>query len=355
MKILFVCPYPAGLAPSQRFRFEQYFSLLNAKGIDYVQASFLTEQDYRILYKSGSMSRKFIAVVKGFLRRFFLVFKVGGYNKIFIHREASPLGPPVFEFLVSRVLGKDVIYDFDDAIWLPNTSKENKLIAGIKWHSKVRSIIKWSKAVSCGNEYLCQFARQYNSKVILNPTTVDTICLHKTIKDQNSERLVIGWTGTHSTAVYLLDIIPAVAELEKKYDFDFLVISNQNPALPLKSFIFCPWNKETEIEDLLQINIGIMPLKEDEWSEGKCGFKLLQYMALGIPSVASPVGVNTRIIESNENGYLSSGTQDWIKYLSMLLEDAGLRQRLGSAGRQKVVKDFSTVANSENFLSLLNS
>src|SRR5690606_2340693 len=153
-------------------------------------------------------------------------------------------------------------YDFDDAIWIPNTSEENKIAAGFKWHQKVGLICKWSYKISCGNEYLCEYAIKYNGNVTYNPTTIDTEKLHnpKLLSDiQKDDTIVIGWTGSHSTLSYLNDLIPVISRLEQSYKFKFLVIANKNPEYPLKSFEFRHWNVSSEISDLSLIDIGIMP------------------------------------------------------------------------------------------------
>src|SRR5690606_37637078 len=137
----------------------------------------------------------------GFFRRKILLFKACKYDYIFIHREVAPLGPPIFEWFLAKMLQKRIIYDFDDAIWLTNTSENNKLAAGLKWHQKVDAISKWAYKVSCGNTFLCDYARQFNNNVVLNPTTIDTENMHNPalLQKQVNSVLVIGWTGTHST------------------------------------------------------------------------------------------------------------------------------------------------------------
>lgn len=295
-----------------------------------------------------------MGILAGFFRRFLLLFGLGKYQYVFIHREASPIGPPVFEWVITRLLGKKVIYDFDDAIWLPNTSATNQIVAGIKWHGKVASISSWAYKISCGNQYLCDYAKQYNANVVLNPTTIDTEHLHNQVKDQNTERVVIGWTGTHSTVAYLNNLVPVLRELEQVYDFDFVVISNRKPDFELKSLRYIEWSKEREIADLLQFNFGVMPLTDDKWAKGKCGFKALQYMSLGMPAVASPVGVNTQIITSGESGYLCATTTEWKLALEQLLTNEELRIKMGKAARQRIVDHYSVVANSGNFLSLFD-
>ena len=296
-KVLFLTPYPYDTAPGQRFRYEQYLGILNQNGIEYDLHSFMDDATWNVLYQKGFLLKKGWGIFLGFIRRLFILPSVTQCDYVFIFREASPIGPPVFEWFIAKVLRKKIIYDFDDAIWLPNTSDNNQIVAGIKWHSKVGSICRWSYKVSCGNAYLADYARQFNSNVIVNPTTIDTVNYHNRIKDQHTPALTIGWTGTHSTIQYLDIIVPILQKLELQYDFTFLVISNAPPAFKLKSLKYQHWSKDTEIDDLLMFNIGIMPLTDDAWARGKCGFKALQYMSLGIPALVSPVGVNTTIVD----------------------------------------------------------
>ena len=353
MRILFLIPYPPGKAPSQRFRFEQYLASLAEQGHSYTLAPFLSDATWAILYKPGHALAKVGGILRGFGRRVALLMSVPAFDFVFIHREAAPIGPPVLEWLIARVLGKKIIYDFDDAIWIANTSEANKIAAGLKWHQKVGNICRWAHKISCGNAYLRDYARQFNPAAVVNPTTIDTVHLHNRIRDQRAPgRLVIGWTGTHSTLKYLAQLVPVLAELETRHDFEFRVISNQPPALPLKSLRFQPWRKETEIEDLAGLHIGLMPLEDDPWAQGKCAFKALQYMALGIPALVSPVGMNPEVVQSGRNGYVCRSPAEWRQALEALLLDAELRIRLGAAARTTVEQRYSVQANTQNFLRL---
>ena len=354
MRILFLVPYPPGKAPSQRFRFEQYLDILRAQGHEYRLASFLDDATWSILYKPGRALAKAWGIGRGFGRRLGHLLAATGYDFVFVHREAAPLGPPVLEWLLARVLGKRIIYDFDDAIWIPNTSEANRVAAGLKFHHKVASICGWAYRNSCGNAYLAAYARQYNPRVVVNPTTIDTEHLHNRVRDQAAPGpLVIGWTGTHSTLKYLEPIMPALARLEAEgRDFEFRVISNQAPDLPLRSLRFVPWNKETEIDDLLAFHVGLMPLQDDPWAKGKCAFKALQYMALGIPALVSPVGMNTDVVRDGHNGYVCRELDDWLLRLRQLLTDAPLRQTLGQGARATIEERYSVHANTRNFLEL---
>ncbi|MGI4873444.1 MAG: glycosyltransferase family 4 protein [Janthinobacterium lividum] len=358
MRILFVIPYPPGRAPSQRFRFEQYLDLLSAHGHQYQLAPFLDEATWRILYQPGQTGRKVLGIVAGFGRRLATLLAATAYDYVFIHREAAPLGPPVLEWLLAKVLRKRIIYDFDDAIWLPNTSEANRMAASLKWHHKVDSICRWAYKNSCGNTYLAAYAHQFNPRVVVNPTTIDTVHLHNQVRDQLAPgSLVIGWTGTHSTLKYLLPLMPVLAQLEAEgLAFELRVISNQPPEFDqlLRSLRYVPWQKATEIPDLLTFHVGLMPLEDDQWAKGKCAFKALQYMALGIPALVSPVGMNTEVVTDGYNGYICREPAEWHQRLRQLLTDAPHRQQLGQAARATIEQRYSVVANTPNFLRLFS-
>jgi len=356
MKILFLLPYPLKEAPSQRFRLEQYLEILSNRGHHYEVQSFLNSQARILFPKPGGIGRKVGALLAGYGKRFLILFKLAPFHFIFIHREAAPLGPPLFEWFVANVLQKKIIYDFDDAIWMTDKQTENRLEKIIRWRGKVKSICRWSYKVSCGNHFLCQFASAFNSHVILNPTTIDTLHLHRREDYPNvkkSNAITLGWTGSYSTVKYLRLLEPVLKHLERKYPLlQFLVIADREPDFPLSSLIYRPWSTASEIQDLMVVDIGIMPLPDDEWSKGKCGFKALQYMALQIPTVASRVGVNAEIITDHVNGFLCSSEQEWIEKLELLINDRAVRERVGKQGRNTVEINYSVVSNTSNFLSL---
>jgi glycosyltransferase involved in cell wall biosynthesis len=361
MKIAFLFPYPHTTAPSQRFRFEQYLEFLPPNGFEYTLHSFLDDNTWQILYKKGHFLAKIWGILCGFGRRFGLLFQLNKVDFVFIHREATPLGLPIFEWIIAKILRKKIIFDFDDAIWLPNTSKNNRIAAFIKFHSKTASICRWAYKISAGNDYLADYARQFNSNVVVNPTTIDTEHLHNpnllpAFPSQKERGLgaevVIGWTGTHSTIKYLAEIVPILQDLEKKYTFKFLVISNQVPDFQLDSLVYLPWQKETEIADLRQMDFGIMPLTDDAWAKGKCGFKALQYMALAVPALVSPVGVNTQIVDDGVNGFICETAEDWREKIIFLLENRAKCLTMGQLARQKIIAKYSVLANQNNFVLL---
>jgi glycosyltransferase involved in cell wall biosynthesis len=353
-RIAILAPYPVGEAPSQRFRFEQYLEDLEAHDFQIGYYPFLDIPTWKTLYSQGKFFQKIIGILRAFVKRWLLLPKLRHVDYVFIHREAAHLGPPVFEWIIAKVLRKPIIYDFDDAIWLPNYSAQNALFHRLKAYWKIRFILRWSYKISAGNAYLANFARQYNPNVVLMPTTIDTDNHHAVLCNHSSEKVIIGWTGSHTTMGYLKLLEPVLAELEKRYSFEFRVISNQTPDLHLQSLNFVKWNKKTEIADLAEIHIGVMPLEEDQWAEGKCGFKGLQYMAIGAVSILSPVGVNKQIIQHGVNGFLASTLDEWKETLIELLENQPLRQQVGRAGRQTVIDNYSVQANKEKFRQLFS-
>lgn len=318
---------------------------------------FLTRSAFSKIFHRNKFTIGFVTLM-GLGKRFFHLSQVPFADFIFMHREAAAIGPPIFEWLIVKVLRKRIIYDFDDAIWLTDNVNESNFERILRWRNKIALICRWSYKVSCGNEYLLNYAKQFNTQSYLNPTTIDTEQIHNPNlypQKNQSENLTIGWTGSHSTLKYLKHIENVLQLLEQKHShIRFLVIADQNPNLNLARMEFIPWKKETETEDLLKIDIGIMPLPDDPWTQGKCGFKALQYMAMNIPCIASPVGVNKTIIEHGKSGFLATSEEEWITCLNTLLNDKNLRTRMGNAGREKVITHYSVSSNTANFLSLFS-
>ena len=351
-RIVFIVPYPQGIAPSQRFRFEQYFPILEKNGFSYDVKPFLDEKAMQVLYKPGNFALKVWKVLFGLLNRFTLLFTLNRYDFVFVHREMAAVGPPIFEWLVAKLLGKKVIFDFDDAIWLKNTSSTNSVITFFKRYKNANDTCKWAWKVSCGNDYLAKHARQFSDNVVVNPTTIDTEGHHNVVKTTGSEKITIGWTGTHSTIKYLETLIPVLTKLEQEFEFNFVVIADRRPDFSLKSLKYIPWSKETEIQDLFKIDVGLMPLEDDKWANGKCGFKALQYMALGIPAIVSPVGVNTKIVDDGVNGWICESAEEWELRLREILNRNVLLTDCSTAARMKIEQHYSVKSNTPNFLHL---
>jgi glycosyltransferase involved in cell wall biosynthesis len=349
-KIYFITAAPLGVSPSQRFRFEHYLPYLDAEGYRYKVSPYLSMHNRDVLYKSPSVMKKVMAVIRGYTRRIRDIFRVIPYDYVYIHREATPVGPPIFEWIFAKLLRKKIIYDFDDAIWVPTMSEHNRKFRFARSFSKIGKICKWSTIVTVGNKFLASYAGKFNDDVRLIPTVVNTRTVHGSLQNQDTDKPQVGWTGSFTTLVYLNTVLPVLQRLQEKYDFTFYVIADRDPQLPLKNYEFVPWRRETESEDLLRFHIGLMPLTDDEISRGKCGFKAIQYMAMGIPPVVSPVGVNTEIVEDGVNGFICDKEKEWEDALTRLLTDKALRIRIGAEARNKIESAYSVTSTSELFL-----
>lgn len=266
------------------------------------------------------------------------------------------LGTVYFEKALKR-RGVRLVFDFDDAVWLPEVSKGNQKLAFLKRPSKTADISRLSDQVIVGNDFLAEYARQFAKEVSIVPTTIDTDYHKPQSVSKTKEGICIGWTGTESTVKHFEAIVPVLRELKRKYEglVYYKLITNKSvyfPELELEATI---WDKDVEVEQLSEFDVGIMPLPDDEWSRGKCGFKLLQYMALEKAAVASRVGVNVEIIKEGENGLLASSREEWITQLSRVVEDAELRRTLGRFGRKTVEKRFSVESQRDNYVHLFRT
>ncbi len=354
LRLAIICPYPTGYAPGQRFRFEHYLPYLEKEGIRYQCFPLMHMKGYRIMQQKGHVLQKSWAIFSGFFRRLKMLFHLPQFDLVYIPREAFPAGPPFFEYIISRILNKKIIYDFDDAIFLTDDNQGSRIKQLIKFHGKTAKICQWATEVSCGNSYLADFARLHNNRVRIIPTVVDTTHQHNRLKDQ-TQGLAIGWTGSHSTLIYLEEVYPYIARLQEEFEFDFIIIADQDPQPSNIRYRYIPWNKSTEIQDLLQLNIGIMPLTDTEWSRGKCGFKAIQYMALGIPAVVSDVGVNSQIVDHEINGFVINDPEDWYDTLKTLLQDSPLRTRMGKLAREKIITHYSVRSSLDDFIKMIKT
>lgn len=327
-------------------------SFLEEEGIEYKISSFWDRKAWSVLYKKGAVIGKTLATLRGLMRRYLLLFTALKYDRIFIHRELYPVGPQFIEWVLAKVYRKKIIYDFDDAVWLPNYAANNAKFAFLKSYGHVVKLCKYAYKVSVGNDYLGEYAGKFNNNVVVNPTTIDTVNYHNQVKNQDSKEFVIGWTGTHSTLRYLTEMVPVFQRLENEYDFKLIIISDQDPEFDLKSLEFVKWNKETEIEDLLRFNIGLMPLSMDKWANGKCGFKALQYMSLGVPAIVSPIGVNTKIVDHGVNGFICDTVEEWEQTLRKCLSDKNFVKEVAVNSRKKIEGYYSVESNKQNFINL---
>ncbi|MEP7106632.1 MAG: glycosyltransferase family 4 protein [Ferruginibacter sp.] len=352
MKILLLVPAPEDALPSQRFRFEQYVNLAGIGDLEFVHSAFYTTKSWSFLYRKNHLFEKLYGVTQGLIKRFLVLFSLYKYQFIYIHREVASIGPPVFEWLIAIVFRKKIIYDFDDAIWVRASSEANPLAAKIKCAWKVKYISKWSHIITVGNYFLADFAKQYCRDVRIIPSVVNTSSKHNQLKKQDSLPLTIGWTGTFTNLVQLETIIPVIKKLQENYDFTFFIVANKDPMYQQIKYVYKPWDVNTEIKDLLKMHIGVMPLGNTVLELGKCAFKAIQYMSLGIPAVVSAVGANKDVVTDGVNGYWASNEEEWFNKLELLLRNTELRSELGKNARARIISNYSVESTKKDFFDL---
>lgn len=353
-KILFIVHHRLNRSPGQRFRFEMFLDDLSNRNVQFVISNLISEKDDAVFYGKGKLLGKLWVVVKAFFIRVYDVFRAKNYESIYIYREAFFFHGVFFERLFS-LLCKKVIFDFDDAIWLPEVSEGNKAFAFLKNPNKTKKIISLSNKVIVGNNYLKEYALQFNKEVFVIPTVVDTSYHCPKSTKPTSTKVCIGWTGTSSTLKHLLKIETVLQTVQASFGDKvfFKIIADKTPNISGIDLIFKKWCPQSEIEDLQDFDIGIMPLPNDPWSKGKCGFKAIQCMALGIATIVSPVGMNTDLIQDRLNGFWADSDEEWIRILSELIENASLREKTGAAGQETVIEHYSKQAWSASFCDLL--
>jgi glycosyltransferase involved in cell wall biosynthesis len=280
---------------------------------------------------------------------------------VFIYREIFPIGPAVVERLLSLRRRPPVVFDFDDAIFLPAVSEANRLIGALKQPRKTASIVRHSDHVIAGNEYLAEYARQFNPAVTMIPTCVDTqrfVPIADSLSgDHRSGGVpVVGWIGSPTTALYLRQLLPVLQRVRREHAFVLRVSGAGEPVdAPGIDVDNQQWALGREVHLFNTCDVGVYPLTDDEWSKGKCGFKAIQFMACGVPVVAAAVGVNREIIQDGVNGFLASGDDEWVAKLGRLLDDAALRARFAEAGRRTVEERYSLRVNAPKLADTLRA
>jgi glycosyltransferase involved in cell wall biosynthesis len=354
-KVLFICLHRTNRSPGQRFRFEQYLSYLKENGFDCKLSNLLNEKNDKTFYSKGNYLKKVLIYGSTLMIRMGDWFTMNRYDIIFIFRDALMTGSTFFEKKFARSKAK-IIFDFDDSIWLQNVSAANKRLAFLKDASKTSKIIALSDMIFAGNQFLADYAAKFNKNIVIVPTTIDTK-IYVPLKNRKSkDRVCIGWSGSFSTIQHFEKAIPFLKKIKEKYGnaVEFKIIGDANYYCEELDTKGVAWVAATEIEDLSEIDIGIMPLPDDEWARGKCGLKGLQYMALSIPALMSPVGVNKEIVTPKVNGYLPDTNEEWVSTLETLINDQELRRRIGEAGRQTVIDHYSVEAWKNKYVKYFN-
>jgi glycosyltransferase involved in cell wall biosynthesis len=353
MRVLAVVPNVYNKAPGQRYRIEQWQPWLAEQGITIEYASFESPQLSKIIHQRGKYLQKIWYVLGGMLRRIQLATRIADYELIYVFRESALIGPAWFERW-AKMRGRPMVFDFDDAVWVAAPSLANGWLSKLKMPAKTRTSCRLATRVMAGNPYLAEYALRVNPETSVVPTTIE---LQKYTLSNSSESPVpvIGWSGSFSTVPFMDSLKPVLQDLAKTERFRLRVIGASVYEIPGVEVDALPWIPKSEVEDLRPMDIGLMPIIDDEFSRGKCGLKALQYMALGIPPVVSPVGVNSEIVQDGVNGLLATTPDEWKAKLALLLRDRELRQRLGAAARRTVEGKYSAAIQSKRVFDIFNA
>lgn len=357
-KILILCPYPKGIAAGQRFKYEQYFNLWEEKGFKIEVSPFFDMKTWDILYTKSNYFLKIIGTLKGYLRRLRDIFVLRNYEIVYIFMWVTPLGSTLFERLVRR-LSRSLVYDFDDAVFLDSDKPKSINLSIVRSSNTIKSrfLISSSDHVILSSPFHLSYCKDLNINHMATyiPCSLDTDRLTRKKNVCNSDKLVLGWTGTFSSIPYLDLLRDVLMELNKTEQFKVLLITNFDYNLPDIDLDVIRWDKKSEVEDLHKIDIGLYPISRDKWSLGKGGLKVLQYMSIGIPSIATNYGTAIDIIKNGETGFLVDGKEEWISVLKTLIKDKDLRLRVGKNARGHIVKNYSVKEIQSKYLEVLES
>ncbi len=352
MKVGFLALQAPGLSPGQRYRFEAFQPALEQAGIEVDYRWLLDADDLRKFYGRTSPLTKGTVALRALTKRALSLLAAPRWDVVFVQREAFFLFDAWSEWLAH--LAAPVVFDFDDAIWIHAISDANKRFAFLKNVAKIPRIATLAHTVIAGNDYLAAWARDHNPNVHVVPTCVDTD-LFRPPTSRPDAPVTIGWSGSPTTVTHLKLALPALEQVKARFGDRVRIRAMGDPTFahePL-GLVGERWSPEAELKFLQEMNIGLMPLPDDEWSRGKCGLKALTAMASGAAAVLSPVGVNTSIVEHGVSGFLAGPTEAWVEVLSRLVEDAALRSSVGARGREVVVERYSVARWAPELVRLL--
>ncbi len=350
MKVLFLTKYTYEGA-SSRYRIYQYISIFTKKGIECIISPFFCDKYIKLLYSNKHISSYLL--IKYLIRRIIILLSSRKYDLLVIEKELIPYFPPLFEYILHKLKIKYIL-DYDDAIF-HNYDKNNLLIIRKLLGKKINRVMSWASYIVTGSAYLTEYAKKYNKNVIEIPTVVD-ISKYKLAKKKEDNEFIIGWIGSPSSSEYLISILSSLKKFSTTYNCKIKIIGFDKRLvhiltdLPLE---IIEWNEDTEIEEISSFTVGIMPLINSPFAKGKCGFKLIQYMACGMPIIASPIGANLNIVEHNINGFLADNYQDWFKYLEILYSNNELRSYMGNKGKKIVKNKYSLQITSIRYIDII--
>lgn len=350
MKVLYLTKYTR-LAGSSRMRSYQYFPYLEEAGMQVTVKPFFDDAYLKDFYAG---KKNISAVLKSYVKRLGVLFSVFNYDRVVIEKEIFPFLPALAEWMLKR-LGIQYIVDYDDAIFHNYDQSANPMIKKFLGN-KIAKVMRFSGTVVAGNQYLADYAARSGAKNIeIIPTVID-LERYPIKQNADDEQFIVGWIGTKTTfEKHLLpckDWIKALQNQEPNIRFHIVGITEDMDLG--KNVQYIRWTEETEVAEILKMDIGLMPLQDSKWEKGKCAYKLIQYAACGIPGVASDVGMNREVTVPGETGILASADEEWIQAIKTLKSNTELRHQMGCNARKKVEERYCIQQTSTKWKQILN-
>lgn len=346
---LLVLPKYGAIAASARQRFLQYRACFEAAGIQ-MSLSPLFGDDYLKAIMEG-MGKPLRMAAVAYMARVRTARHQMKADGVLVHCEYLPFVPAVVETQLFR-FGTPVVFDYDDAIFHQYDQHKSPLVRALLG-GKLKPLLRRADLAICGNAYLEAYAGQYCRRTEIVPTVVDTDVYGPAPEPRAVRPVTVGWIGSPSTWAFVKPLVPMLSEVAERHDLHVRVVGAGPQADTPPRFAFLPWSEAEEISLIQGMDIGIMPLPDEPWARGKCGYKLIQYMACGLPVIASPVGVNAEIVDHGENGFLATTPQEWAEAIGALAGNPGLRRAMGEAGRRKIERAYSLAVHGPRLAGMI--
>jgi glycosyltransferase involved in cell wall biosynthesis len=355
-RVLVLTPYPYGTTAGPRSSFELWERALAEADISLDYAVFETERLHAIVYQRGRTAKKGLAMADAYARFLPKARHARSYDAVLVNREAALIGPAFVERWVAR-MGTPIIYWLDDPLYIPYRSPSNGWLSYLKFFGKVKNLCRLSTAVIVNSSRIAAFARRHNANVWEIPTVVDADRYTGWLpsSERPDGRVGIGWIGSHSTSVNLQVVRRPLRELGRRGDIDIRFIGADHPLMADVAHTAVPWHAETEVDELRRLDIGLVPLLATPWASHKFYLKPVQYMALGIPPVATPLGANPNVITDGKTGFLAANDDEWTATLERLVASAELRERTGRLAAEFARDHYTLQANAERIVAAFRS
>ena len=353
LKVLFLTRYPLEGA-SSRYRVHQYQPALEALGVQCTVQSFMDEPMYRLSFSPGRTLAKAVMTLRATLRRLHALWGWRSYDLIYMQRELFPFGPPWVERWLHR-RGAALLFDYDDALFIKKPSRYNPIATLLRSPSKTLDIFRLVDCVVAGNDWLRDRAIAEGGQAVTLEVAEDTQRIAMHAPHCNQRMVTVGWLGSKSTVKYLRLIEPVLQDLARAHPgLRFEIVGGGEFEMAGVPWVHTEWSLDAELQALQRFDIGLMPLPQEEWANGKSGGKARTYMAAGVVAVCQDIGYNRQLIRSGETGFLCTTPQQWRDTLEQLIGDAALRQRVAVAARADVEQRFSLVGQAAAMRALFD-